>query len=112
MKKILLIATIIMLVSCFGGKKYPDVGETCEITEECFAAISVDKLGELTRHCVAKDETAIYAMMSSGYVTTIIPAYRFKLLEVDFPNYKLLVEDLNGNQSEVWVSSQFIKEEK
>lgn len=110
MNKLLLVIVTLTFVSCFGGKNYPEVGEKCEITQECFAAVSVEKLEELTKYCVRKDESAVKSMIADGSVTIIMPAYKFKILGVDFPSCKLRVEDIFGETYEVWVSSQFIKE--
>lgn len=110
MKNLLLLISISLLFSCGNGKNYPKAGEVCDITEECFAATSKEKLKELTEYCVQQDEYAIEQLIALGDVTTIMPIFDFVLLKAEWPYYKLKVTDLNGETSEWWVSSQFIKE--
>lgn len=109
--KLLLIFIVILITSCGNERKLPNIGEKCNITEQCLSAKD-GYFDELNQVSDKKDEGRLAEMISDGVVMVLETYFEFTMLENSFPKCKIKVTDTRGKEYEVWVSSEFIKEKK
>nr|DAT59407.1 MAG TPA: protein of unknown function (DUF4969) [Caudoviricetes sp.] len=111
MKKNLFIILLglFLLSSCSNNRKLPNIGENCELNQECLSAIDEDSFNELNKVCVRKDESRLKEMIFMGIVYVLKPFYECKMMDTQFAKSKILVKDPTGDEYEVWVSNEFLK---
>lgn len=111
MKKhlLMILLGILFLSSCGNNGKLPNVGENCELSEECLSAVDEDSFNELNKVCARKDESRLNEMIYSGSVFVLKPFYEFRMVNIQYAKSKIHVKDSMGNEYEVWISNEFIK---
>lgn len=111
MKKILFIILLglTLFFSCNNNGKLPNIGEYCELNQECLSAIDEDSFNELNKVCTRKDESRLKEMISTRDVYVLQPFYEYIMIKSQYGKSKIRVKDSTGDEYEVWVSNEFIK---
>ncbi len=105
MKKlfVLLMATF-FFASCSCGGGFKD-GQAVTVSKECIWASNEDTYDQMQKYCNRKDERGLELMEMRGEVGILSSGAKGVVTDLAFGKVKIRL----GDDSEVWVASEFLK---
>ena len=119
MKKIILILGIVLLTSFNAGAETTitnkdvaintSVMANSSITTDCFAAVSKEKLDEVTRASIKKNSDAITALIARGYVVILKKGTQVNVVNTGLAVKKIQVLSGSYRGEYFYIASEFVR---